>query len=208
MSCPYFSKYLLNLLLLNHSSHSLWTIDSSAYMRLLRFCFFVLAAASLGAVAACDSGDPIDDPPSGSLPVTGTYAFTEFSITPDATVIPALNLLDTLVAAQTRLELFPGGDFVLRYRYVGSSPSLLVGRYTYSNREVRLQGDPTESDDKNWRGLLMASNPLALLRPAGQDDVLTSSFRKQVDMGTLSAAYAGIPPLAATVRLSLHVAPE
>ncbi|HEX7070831.1 MAG TPA: hypothetical protein VF190_08490, partial [Rhodothermales bacterium] len=117
--------------------------------------FLPLLSLTLVLLAGCDSGDPIDDPGDTISPVSGSYSVEVFSVVPDASVIPPLNLLDTLVQADTRLQLFEGGDFVLTYHYVGGPIAALLGTYTYTAREVRLRAQPSSSDLHDWRTLLM-----------------------------------------------------
>ena len=163
----------------------------------------LLVLMLLGVLVGCDSGDPIDDPGTGTTPVSGTYLVEAFSVTPDASRIPPLNLLDTLVLDETRLQLFEGGDFVFTYRYLGGPAAALLGRYTYSSRDVRLQADPTSSDLHDLRALLV-NDQLTLQRSNEDQDLLSASFRKTVDMAALSDGYEGIPPIAATVQVRLR----
>ncbi len=166
------------------------------------FLFF-LPALILVTLTGCDSGDPIDDSNGQVTPVEGTFVVEALSVVPDASRIPPLNLLDTLVAADTRVQLLVGGDFVFTYRYVGGPTAALFGRYTYSAREVRMEAEPTSSDLHNYRALLM-SQRLVLQRAQTTPEILTANFRKTVDMASLSDGYTGIPPLSATIQLRLR----
>ncbi len=164
---------------------------------------FSLLVVTFVILSGCDSGDPIDDPNGNVAPVEGTYIVEALAVVPEASRIPALNLLDTLILADTRMQLLVGGDFVLTYRYVGGPTAALFGRYTYSAREVRMEAEPTSSDLHDFRSLLM-SQRLVLQRSQGTPEVLTASFRKTVDMASLSDGYQGIPPISATIQFRLR----
>lgn len=164
---------------------------------LLVFCPAVLL------MAGCDSSDPVDDDPIVVNPAAGTYAFNTFAFDPDADVLPTLNLLDTLVTSETRLQLFDGGDFVLAYRYKQGSTYAIFGSYVVSQREVRLRATEGRSDEKRFADLLFAGAELVLKRsPAGTD--LSTDTRRIVNLGTLSDRYKGIPPVEGTLQLDLE----
>lgn len=165
---------------------------------------FVLGLVMMsGLLTGCDSGDPIDDGAGSSSPVAGTYNFEVFFVEPTASSIQPLDMLDTLVLADTRLQLFDGGDFVLSYRYRNGPASAILGRYTHSTREVRLRGDATSSDRRNLRSVLMPDQ-LVLQRAQDGTGVLSTTFRRTIDLARLSDFYAEIPPVGATVRLQLR----
>lgn len=163
----------------------------------------IILLLTLFVIHGCDSGDPIDDLVGGTSPAAGTYRFEEFMVDPDADAIAVLNMLDTLVQDDTRLQLFEGGDFVLTYRYLTDPTAAVFGKYTASSREVRLQGDATASDRHNLRQLLMEST-LILQRSQDSERVLATSFKKNVDLAAVSDRYRGVPPVAATVRVRLR----
>lgn len=97
----------------------------------------VFAAAAL--LAACDSG-PAVDPPSPA-DIAGVYDVQEFRFTPDAGALDPAVLLDTLVAADTRLEVLDGGDALFRYRFRGGVQRVLQGEVEVRAEEVRLTFD-------------------------------------------------------------------
>lgn len=173
-------------------------------MRLISLrCFTLLPVVLILLLAGCDSGDPIDGSNGGRTPVAGTYAVEVLSIVPDATVIPTLNLRDTLVLADTRLRLYDEGAFVLDYRYRGDSLAVLFGTYTFSDRDVRLRADRMPSDRQDLRSLLMPET-LTLQRVQDDPNILSVSLRKTVDYSMWSDAYDGIPPLASTLQFRLR----
>ena len=158
----------------------------------------LVCTLSIILLAGCDSGDPIDGSNGNVEPVYGSYEIEAFAVIPEASVIPPLNMLDTLVHSDTRLQLFDGGDFILTYRYEGGSIAALFGSYSHTAREVRLQAAPTSSDLQNLRALLMTER-LTMQRQQESPRVLSASFRRTVDMSELSDSYEGLPALTATV---------
>jgi hypothetical protein len=152
-------------------------------------------------LTACDSGDPA----SHEIPedVIGVYSFTVLSFQPDASVLPTLNLLDTLSAEDTRLQLFDGRDFVFTYRYREGRIYGVFGRFSATSAEVRLERTGGGGERQALSELLFTGN-LSLRRDAGNPKLLTAELRRTVDMGALSNRYTGIPPVTGTLRIRMH----
>jgi hypothetical protein len=105
----------------------------------LRFPVIVLqiGLAVVLVVAGCSSGDPISPPTAGD--VEGTYAVTEFSFTPRATGIQPVSVLDTLVTANTGLELFGSRAALFRYQIVGAPSDIVAGEFDLTANQLRLR---------------------------------------------------------------------
>ncbi len=166
----------------------------------VRFAFLVIVVAGL--FAGCDSSDPA--PGTDSQILTGTYQFESFMVEPDASRIPAYNLLDTLVVSETRLQLFDGRDFVLAYRYRGGNSYAIFGKFTVTETQVRLESRDVSNEARQFASLLFQDNRFVLERSPLDGRTLHASVHKVVDLSALSSGYSGIPPLAATLRLRLQ----
>lgn len=71
----------------------------------LRSILPILGLALALALSACDSSGDAVTPGD----VAGEYVFSDFRFIPESTLLPAANLLDTLVAENTRLQLSAAG---------------------------------------------------------------------------------------------------
>ena len=162
----------------------------------------VLLLAGLLSVAACDSGDPIDEPDPAE--VAGTYQFTEFSFDPEAPILPTFNLLaDTLVASATRLELFDGGAYVLTYQLEGGTRQPLSGNFRLTDDEVRLRGD--EDDEDAYENMLL---PRSFNLERSGENVLTADLNRTVDLADYSDRYSGIgDDIDGTLHMRLTLVP-
>lgn len=147
-----------------------------------------------GLSSACDSGDdevrPVD--------VAGEYVFTEFQFVPRSTLLPAANVLDTLVSDNTRLQLFSSGRFTLLYQFVGANAEFVGGDFDVNARRVRLRGH--EDEARFYRELLLGSE-ITLDRE--EEGAFSASLRRTVNLEEFSNRYAGLRSVDGVVRLQL-----
>ncbi len=161
-----------------------------------------LLVALLVFLIGCDSTDPIDG---GSVPasvVAGSYKFQFYSFEPSAPVLPAYNLLDTLVKEETELLLADSRDFVLKYRYEGGRTRLISGTFSVTPTEVTLRGAGSDTD--KFRELLFNTNAVTLKRDPTDPKLLSGAIKEVIDLGALSPRYKGIPPVEGTLRVRLR----
>ncbi|NNE68784.1 MAG: hypothetical protein HKN29_00320 [Rhodothermales bacterium] len=147
--------------------------------------------------AACDSGDSgpdIDD-------VVGEYGFIEYRFLPDSPLLEPVDMTDTLVVAETRLQLFTSGRFTLLYRFEGSPSATFVGGDAErTSRGVKLKG---ESDDEDaYLDLLL---PVEIELSTGTTPGrLSANIDRRVNLSAFSDRYAGLPSVEGTLILSLQ----
>lgn len=161
-----------------------------------RLLLFLLTAGLL-ATAACDSGPTISE-----TELAGVYTFEQFTFDPDASVLPDADVLDTLVAGATTLELVENNRFFLSYRYNGSPSNLaILGSFSIDGSRVRLKIG--SSYDSFRRKLLLPSEiPLKILE---DETVLEAAISMQnVDVSQFSPRYDGIGRVDGTLRLRLR----
>ncbi|MFN3597799.1 MAG: hypothetical protein ACK41D_11075 [Rubricoccaceae bacterium] len=101
--------------------------------RLLRAAVLPLLALAL---AACDSGTPVNPP--SPADVAGTYTVADFRFRPQATALPVVVVSDTLVAADTFFELLDSGQALFRYRKTGGAAQAVSGTFEVRAAQVRL----------------------------------------------------------------------
>lgn len=144
----------------------------------------------------CDKSNPVRVLPED---VAGTYQFTNYVFTPDASALEPANLMDTLVVASTNLVLLDGGQFTLNYRFINGSQSIISGDFTATVDEIKLTAAP--GSEARLASLLLHS-PLEL-----QHDIeigrLESTTTKTVDLSTFSGRYKGVPPVPGRLEMVL-----
>jgi hypothetical protein len=132
--------------------------------------------------------------------VAGTFDFTNYEFIPNASAIQPANVLDTLVAANTNLRLFDGGQFILSYQFVDGPESVLIGDFTVTETEIRLV---IGSGNTNRKASLLLHSPLEFTRSANTNK-LTLSSSQTVDLSAFSNRYEGIPPVAGRLEIELE----
>jgi len=83
--------------------------------------------------------------------VVGEYHFNTFKFVPESSVLPPVNVLDTLVTEETRLQLF--ARFTLLYRFIGDDPAFVGGDFQATKSRVILKGN--KEDEKFYVALLL-----------------------------------------------------
>jgi hypothetical protein len=144
--------------------------------------------------SGCDSADDEVDPGD----VAGEYVFADFRFVPDSPLLPAAVLLDTLVASNTRLQLFSSGRFTLLYQFAGTNPEFIGGDFDATPDRVRLIG--REDEEEFYRQLLLS--PEFTLRRDGPD-AFSASIARTVNLEEFSDRYAGLRSVAGVVMLEL-----
>ena len=158
-----------------------------------------LSAVLVLVLAACDSGDAIDPP--SPADVAGTYAFEAFRFRPDASALAPVNVLDRLVATDSYVQFFDGGQAILQFRRTGGTTRFVPGDVEVRRDQVRLtfQGGNDASLDR-----LVLPNVLVFDRE--DDDVLAATEVLTVDLEAYDPdAYAGIEPVRGTLTLRLRL---
>lgn len=156
----------------------------------------LLPALFLLLLAACDSGPTIE-----GEDLAGTYDFEDFYFDIAAPAVDDVGFLDTLVAADTQLELSADDEFVLVYRFEGAgSRRFLTGSFEIDGSRVILQF--RSSDDEKRRQLLL---PPELALRIQEDGALLVGTREleDVDLSQFSDQYQGLTA-DGTLRLVLR----
>lgn len=164
-------------------------------MRLTTSTLVVTALVSVAALlVGCDSaGDdarPVD--------VAGEYLFSEFVFVPDSPLLPPANVLDSLVASETRLQLFSSGRFTLLFQFEGAVQEFVGGDFRVNERRVRLVGHEDES--RFYRRLLLG-NEITLDREA--DGGFSAEIPRTVNLAEYSNKYSGLTSVQGVVWLKL-----
>lgn len=158
------------------------------------------AVVALVALAACDSGDSVDPP--GPADVAGIYDVAEFRFRPDAAALAPVNLLDTLVAADTKLYILDGGDAFLLYRFRGGAARVLLGEAEVRRQQVRLS---FESDTEQARErLLLPGEPTDNLDFDREGSTLVAMASTRANLAAYdSDRYGGFNDVPGTLVLRL-----
>lgn len=160
----------------------------------------LVAALSLAlSVAACDSGDPEDQPQPRD--VAGRYSFTEFVFDPISSAVQPINVLDTLEANTTHLDLSSGGNFIFAYEFVEGDEYFLSGSFTVTEQTVRILGS---SDHRESYNRILLAEQFTLRRDEAAPGVLTAEVPLTVNPANFSNRYVGITALEGTLRLRLE----
>lgn len=146
------------------------------------------------AIAACDSADNDVDPGD----VAGEYVFTDLRFVPDAAVLPAVIILDTLIASNTRLQLFSSGRFTLLYQFEGANPEFIGGNFDVDRDRVRVIG--REDEAQFYRQLLLGPE-FSLQRNAS--DGFSAIVPRTVNLEEFSNRYRGLRSVDGDVVLEL-----
>lgn len=159
--------------------------------------FLLLLLPSVFLWAACDSGDSgpdIDD-------IVGEYGFIEYRFLPDSPLLAPVEMTDTLVVAETRLQLFTSGRFTLLYRFEGAPSATFVGGDAErTSSGVRLKGE--SSDESAYLDLLL---PIEIeLNTGATSGRLSANMDRRVNLSAFSDRYAGLPSVEGTLILSLQ----
>jgi len=157
-------------------------------------CLAALCLVSGFLVSACDTGD--DEV--GPAEVAGEYLFTEFRFVPDSPLLPAVEVLDTLIVSDTRLQLFSSGRFTLLYQFEGARPEFIGGSFHVNEERVRLVGH--EDEEPFFRRLLLS--PEITLERDGEDG-FRAGFPRTVNLEEFSLRYRGLRTVDGMIVLRL-----
>ncbi|WP_412061033.1 hypothetical protein [Rubrivirga sp. IMCC45206] len=157
----------------------------------------LLALVALVGLGACDSGDAIDAPTAAD--VAGVYTFDAFTFAPTATALAPVSVLDTLVAAESFVELLDGGQATLRFRRTGGTTRFVPGDFEVRRAELRVTFD-SGNDDTLGRLIL----PSVLTFERDGDDALTLTDQFTADLeGYDAQRYSGFDAVPGTLTLRL-----
>lgn len=167
---------------------------------ILRLCQ-VLAIASVVTflISGCDSGDPVDRPDPSD--VAGRYSFTEFIFRPTSPAVQPINVLDTLNAGRTHLDLSSAGNFILRYEFVGGGEYFLNGTFTVTERAVRIEG---LREHREFYNRVLLAEQFLLRRDETAPGILTAEVPLTVNPASFSDRYVGITQLEGELHLRLE----
>lgn len=140
---------------------------------LLTLAFIAVAALGL---AACDSSDPVDEPSFSE--VAGSYSFTTYRFDPNSSALPTVNILDTLVAANTQMRLFESGQFTLEYQFESGPLSVAAGDYDIRGTRLDFSGDGDAED--RFDALLLGRDFRLNWSPSSE--TLSGDIEKTVDL--------------------------
>ncbi len=166
----------------------------------MRLALFSLAAlVTVVALPACDTGGTAIEPPTAA-DVAGVYTFDAFRFQPEAAALAPVNVLDTLVVAESFIELLDGGQATLRFRRVGGTTRFVPGTFEVRREEIRLT---FQGGNEATLGRLVLPNVLTFDRTEttlSLEDDFTANLESYD-----SARYAGFSsiPGTLTMRLSL-----
>lgn len=154
----------------------------------MRVLFAALAFSAL-LLTGCDSTDPVSSANPGE--VAGTYDIAEFRFVPDRSGIVPADVLDSLAAEESYLDLRATGNFQLIYRFEADDFSDNArGTFTVTRDGVRLT--TRDVDVPRMRALLLDRN-VALDRES--ETVLMIDEQMTVDLAAYDAdVYGGIEP--------------
>ncbi|WP_420456210.1 hypothetical protein [Rubrivirga sp.] len=166
-------------------------------MRLALLSVAVLVAAL--ALPACDSGGAIDTPTPAD--VEGIYTFDAFRFQPEAAALAPVNVLDTLVVAESFIRLFDSGQATLEFRRTGGTTRFVPGEFEVRREEIRLTFD---GGNEATLGRLVLPNVLTFERDDDDGLSLEDDFTANLEAYD-SARYSGFSsiPGTLTMRLSL-----
>ena len=99
----------------------------------------LLGALALVSLSACDSGDDGDEPTPAD--VAGFYDFDAFRFVPDAPGVQSVNVADTLVAGDSFIRLFDGGQATLEFRRQSGVARFVPGEFEVRRRQLRVTFD-------------------------------------------------------------------
>ena len=139
----------------------------------------LFVAALVGGLSACDSEGVRPDPGD----VAGVYNVSTLSFDPDIQILPAVNVRDTLVTAETTLEILDGGQVLFRYRRQNGTARLLTGEASVRTEQVRIT---FEAGSASLRQRLLLPNQLTFDR---EGSTLTAETETTVNLEAYSPRY-------------------
>jgi Ni,Fe-hydrogenase III large subunit len=160
----------------------------------------ILMFAVLSTLSNCSKDSVVNVDPGV---VAGTFDFTNYEFIPNASAIQAANVLDTLVTVNTNLRLIAGGQFILSYQFINGFESVIIGDFTASDTEIRL--NVSSGNDARLTSLLLHT-PLIFSRSTDSGK-LTLTATRTVNLAAFSNRYAGIPPVTGRLELELQQRP-
>ncbi len=162
---------------------------------MLRFTPLLLGAFVL--LAACDSGDAIDPPTPAD--VAGTYDISALSFVPSSSGISTVNVLDTLVTAESTIRLLDSGQAQLDFRRRGGTARFVAGSIEVRARQVRLTFD---AGSESTLARLVLPRVLTLDRDS---TALTVSMNLTADLQAYDAArYGGLTAIPGRLTVGLQ----
>jgi hypothetical protein len=160
----------------------------------------ILALALLVILSGCDSGDPINEPRPAD--VAGTYSFAELRFVPDASATQPADVRARMNTAVSNLGLSSGGNFVLRYEFVGDSEYIISGDFDVRATTVRVRG---RAADRSHYQRLLLDNEFTLNRDAANPTQLSAQIQQRVNLEAFDqAAYRGLTDVPGRLHIRLE----
>ena len=157
------------------------------------------AVLAVLALAACDSGDAIDPP--SPADIAGTYAFEAFRFRPAASALAPVDVLDTLVATDSYVQFFDGGQAILQFRRAGGTTRFVPGDVEVRRDQVRLT---FQGGNDATLARLVLPNVLVFDREDDGGLTVTESFTADLEAYDVDR-YAGFDAIPGTLTLRLRL---
>ncbi len=112
----------------------------------------LLLTGAMAFTAGCKDSSPNNPPaPLDPTALAGSYTLTQYSFTPAAAIIGTVNVLsDTLVVANTSLQLTQASKFVFSYQIEGTTASdAVLGGFTTGISDLQLTPDAGQNAQLN-----------------------------------------------------------
>ncbi|MAQ93108.1 MAG: hypothetical protein CMM84_06245 [Rhodothermaceae bacterium] len=164
----------------------------------MRLALLSLVALATVALTACDSGDAIDPPTPAD--VAGVYAFEAFRFQPTSTALAGVSVLDTLVAAESFIELLDSGQATLRFRRVGGTTRFVAADFEVRRQQIRLT---FQGGNEDTLGRLVLPNVLTFDRGDGGVLTLSESFTANLEAYD-ATRYGGFTAIPGTLTLRVR----
>ena len=166
----------------------------------MRFVLLFAVTVAAAAFSACDSGDAIDSPTPAD--VAGVYAFEVFRFQPTSTALAGVSVLDTLVAAESFIELLDSGQATLRFRREGGTTRFVPADFDVRRDQVRLT---FQGGNEATLGRLVL--PGVLVFDRGDNGALTLSETFTANLEAYDATrYGGFTAIPGTLTLRVRTA--
>lgn len=166
----------------------------------MRFALLSVVALAAVAFSGCDSGDAIDPPTPAD--VAGIYTFESFRFQPTSSGLSPVSVLDTLVAAESFIELLDSGQATLRFRRTGGTTRFVPATFEVRRQQLRLT---FQAGNEATLARLVLPNVLTFDRPS--DGVLTISESFTANLEAYDAArYGGFTSIPGTLTIRARTA--
>jgi hypothetical protein len=127
--------------------------------------------------AGCDSGDPINEPRPAD--VAGSYDIAELRFVPNATNLSPADVGALLNTEISSVLLSSGGNYVLRYQFLGGDEFFVAGNFDVRATTVRFRGS---ANDRTHYQRLLLDNEFTLNRDPANPALLHAQIERRVNL--------------------------